>query len=216
MESVSSSFLSIFYSQNLSFKALFILHLPSLSLLPLLLLLLLLLHSREAHPLKSALQNPPKSSFNNTHFNNQFCPSKKVLVPIGLGTEEMEAVILIGVLRRAGADVTVASVEPQLEIEAYGGTRLVADTSISTCCDQVSTLLHCRKHAEDKRLYGAICAAPAVTLLPWGLTRRKQITCHPAFIDKLSTFWAVKSNIQVSGELTTSRGPGTSLSLLCA
>ena len=28
-------------------------------------------------------------------------------------------------------------------------------------------------------------------------------------MDKLPTFWAVKSNIQVSGELTTSRGPGT-------
>lgn len=36
-----------------------------------------------------------------------------------------------------------------------------------------------------------------------------KITGHPAFMDKLSTFWAVKSNIQVSGELTTSRGPGT-------
>lgn len=36
------------------------------------------------------------------------------------------------------------------------------------------------------------------------------MTCHPAFFDKLPTFWAVKSNIQVSGELTTSRGPGTS------
>lgn len=31
------------------------------------------------------------------------------------------------------------------------------------------------KHAEEKRLYGAICAAPAVTLLPWGLTRKKQV-----------------------------------------
>ena len=28
-------------------------------------------------------------------------------------------------------------------------------------------------------------------------------------MDKLPTFWAVKSSIQVSGELTTSRGPGT-------
>lgn len=37
-----------------------------------------------------------------------------------------------------------------------------------------------------------------------------EITCHPAFMDKLPTFRAVKSNIQVSGELTTSRGPGTS------
>ncbi|XP_020206241.1 protein DJ-1 homolog C isoform X1 [Cajanus cajan] len=65
------------------------------------------------------------------------------------------------------------------------------------------------KQAEENRLYGAICAAPAVTLLPWGLLKKKKITCHPAFFDKLPTFWAVKSNIQVSKGLTTSRGPAT-------
>lgn len=32
-----------------------------------------------------------------------------------------------------------------------------------------------RKQAEEKRLYGAICAAPAVTLLPWGLLKRKKV-----------------------------------------
>ncbi|WCJ17704.1 Class I glutamine amidotransferase-like superfamily protein [Euphorbia peplus] len=36
----------------------------------------------------------------------------------------MEVLIIVGVLRRAGADVTVASLEPHLEIEASGGTRL--------------------------------------------------------------------------------------------
>ncbi|KAI3448111.1 hypothetical protein Pfo_004776 [Paulownia fortunei] len=157
-------------------------------------------------------------------------PQKKVLVPIGFGTEEMEAVILIDVLRRAGAEVTVASVEEQLEIEASGGTRLVADAFISACSDETFDLValpggmpgsarlrDCqilqnitKKQAEAKKLYAAICAAPAVTLLPWGLLRRKQTTCHPAFMDKLPNFWAVKSNLQVSGELTTSRGPGTS------
>ncbi|XP_057782949.1 protein DJ-1 homolog C [Salvia miltiorrhiza] len=156
-------------------------------------------------------------------------PLKKVLVPIGFGTEEMEAVIMIDVLRRSGAHVTVASVEDQLEVEAAGGTRLVADAFISACSDQTFDLValpggmpgsarlrDCQvlrditiKHAEAKRLYAAICAAPAVTLLPWGLLKRKQTTCHPAFMDKLPTFWAVKSNLQVSGELTTSRGPGT-------
>lgn len=37
-------------------------------------------------------------------------------VPIGNGSEEMEAVITIDVLRRAGAAVTVASVEDKLEV----------------------------------------------------------------------------------------------------
>lgn len=63
------------------------------------------------------------------------------MVPVGFGTEEMEAVIIVDVLRRAGADVTIASVEPQLEIEASGGTRLVADTSISKCSHQVFDLI---------------------------------------------------------------------------
>ncbi|XP_027161463.1 protein DJ-1 homolog C [Coffea eugenioides] len=167
-------------------------------------------------PSPAANENPPKT--------------KKVLVPIGFGSEEMEAVILVDVLRRAGAEVTLASVEQRLEVEFSGGTRLVADAFVSACSDQIFDLIalpggmpgsarlrDCKilqkmtsKQAEEKRLYGAICAAPAVTLLPWGLLRKKKTTCHPAFIDKLPTFWAVKSNNQVSGELTTSRGPGTS------
>jgi len=62
-------------------------------------------------------------------------------VPIGFGTEEMEAVIIVDVLRRAGAEVIVASVEPQLEVEAAGGTRLIADTSISKCANEVFDLV---------------------------------------------------------------------------
>lgn len=53
----------------------------------------------------------------------------------------MEAVILIDVLRRAGASVVVASVEPELNIEASGGTRLVADTYISNCSNEVFDLV---------------------------------------------------------------------------
>ncbi|KAF3435411.1 hypothetical protein FNV43_RR22500 [Rhamnella rubrinervis] len=178
----------------------------------------------------SPTTSPPPIPITTNANSNASLPSKKVLVPIGFGTEEMEAVIVVDVLRRAGADVTVASVEPQLEIEASSGTKLVADTFISACSNQTFDLValpggmpgsarlrDCEilqkitsNQAEEKRLYGAICAAPAVTLLPWGLLRRKQTTCHPAFMDKLPTFWAVKSKIQVSGGLITSRGPGTS------
>lgn len=31
------------------------------------------------------------------------------------------------------------------------------------------------RQAEEKRLYGAICAAPAVVLVSWGLHRRKKV-----------------------------------------
>ncbi|KAL1557956.1 Protein DJ-1 C [Salvia divinorum] len=60
-------------------------------------------------------------------------PKKPVLVPIGLGTEEMEAVVMIGVSRRSGARVSVAYVEEQLEVEVAGGTTLVADAFMSVC-----------------------------------------------------------------------------------
>ncbi|KAK7252035.1 hypothetical protein RIF29_35719 [Crotalaria pallida] len=178
---------------------------------------------------KPTLPISPITPTTTTDADSSSAPLKKVLVPIAFGTEEMEAVILVHVLRLAGAHVTVASIEPHLQIQAARGTNLVADTSIGACSDQIFDLvalpggmpgsarlrdcdilqkITC-KHAEEKRLYGAISAAPAVTLLPWGLLKKKKITSHPAFFDKLPTFWAVKSNIQVSGGLTTSRGPGT-------
>ena len=53
--------------------------------------------------------------------------AKRVLVPIGTGSEEMEAVITIDVLRRAGAEVTVASVETALEVHCSRGVKIVAD-----------------------------------------------------------------------------------------
>jgi putative intracellular protease/amidase len=57
---------------------------------------------------------------------------KAVLVPIGTGTEEMEAVITIDVLRRAGAAVTVASVEDSLEVtcEHCSGLAVQAMASV--------------------------------------------------------------------------------------
>ena len=63
---------------------------------------------------------------------------KHVLVPIADGTEEMEAVIVAEVLRRAGAEVTLASVEeaddgksPRKEVVCSRGIRIVADKALS-------------------------------------------------------------------------------------
>ncbi|GLJ38673.1 hypothetical protein SUGI_0788320 [Cryptomeria japonica] len=156
---------------------------------------------------------------------------KKVLVPIGFGTEEMEAVILIDVLRRAGSDVTVASVETDLQIEASRRVKLVADRPISACTEEMFDLIVLpggmpgssrlrdseilenitKRQAADGRLYGAICAAPAVALETWGLLKGLRATCHPSFIDKLSSSLTVGSRVQKDGIVTTSRGPGTAI-----
>ncbi|KAF5199591.1 Dj-1 family protein [Thalictrum thalictroides] len=116
---------------------------------------------------------------------------RKVLVPIANGTEPMEAVISIDVLRRAGAEVTVASVEKDLCVDANWGIKLVADAFISDCNDTsfdlislpggmpgASTLRDCeilenlvKKQAADGKVYAAICAAPAVALGSWGLLK---------------------------------------------
>ncbi|WVZ72806.1 hypothetical protein U9M48_021208 [Paspalum notatum var. saurae] len=54
----------------------------------------------------------------------------KVLIPLANASEEMEVVTIIDVLRRANADVVVASAEDGLEVAARYGTRIVADVTL--------------------------------------------------------------------------------------
>jgi len=158
--------------------------------------------------------------------------TKKVLVPVANGTEPLEAVITIDVLRRAGADVAVASVEKQLCVDACHGVKIIADALISDCADTAfdlislpggmpgaATLKDCKtlenivkKQAADDRPYAAICAAPAVALGSWGLLKGLKATCYPSFMEQLSsTASAVESRVQQDGKVVTSRGPGTAM-----
>ena len=156
--------------------------------------------------------------------------SKKVLVPIADGVEEIEAVSIIDVLRRAGAEVTVASVQ-KLQVTASRGVKLVADKPISQCtgetydlialpggmpgaehlrdCQELEVML--KKQDQENRLIAAICASPAVVLLPHGLLDKRRATCHPNFVEKLKETEAAESRVVVDGNCVTSRGPGTAL-----
>ncbi|CAL5053149.1 unnamed protein product [Urochloa decumbens] len=158
---------------------------------------------------------------------------KKVLVPVANGTEPMEAVITVDVLRRAGADVSVASVEPgSATVAAAWGVKLAADTLLADIADAEfdlislsggmpgsSTFRDCKllenmvkKQVEKGKLYAAICAAPAMALGTWGLLNGLKATCYPSFMDKLpSEVHAVESRVQIDGKCVTSRGPGTAM-----
>jgi 4-methyl-5(b-hydroxyethyl)-thiazole monophosphate biosynthesis len=155
---------------------------------------------------------------------------KKVLVPIADGTEEIEAVCIIDVLRRAGAAVTVASTGG-LQVTASRGVKLIADKLIGDCMDETYDLVvlpggmpgagHLRdskdlesiltQQKNQGRLYGAICAAPAIVLQHHGLLGQRQATCHPGFVSYLENMESVESRVVVDGNCVTSRGPGTAL-----
>lgn len=156
--------------------------------------------------------------------------SKKVLVPIADGTEEIEAVCIIDVLRRAGASVTVASVD-KLQVTASRGVKLVADILIADCvngtydlialpggmpgvehlCDSKDLEKILKRQQLDGRLYAAICASPAVVLQHHGLLGQRRATSHPNFIQQLEDTSAAETRVVVDGTCITSRGPGTAL-----
>ncbi len=156
--------------------------------------------------------------------------AKKALVPIADGIEEIESVCIIDVLRRGGAEVTVASVG-DLQVTASRRVKLVADKVIADCAGETFDLIalpggmpgaeHLRdcaqlhKMLEDQKeqglLYAAICASPAVVLGFHGLLDDKKATCHPALADKLKCLEKVDSRVVVDGNCITSCGPGTAI-----
>lgn len=156
---------------------------------------------------------------------------KTVLVPVADGTEELEAVAIIDVLRRAGAAVTVASVSGQHRITASRGVVIVADTLIDDCVDRDYNLVvlpggipgaeHLRdsgpladilRRRHDKGAYtGAICASPAVVLAHHGLLAGRRATGHPGFMDRLACAEPLEDRVVVDGNYLTSRGAGTAV-----
>ncbi len=156
--------------------------------------------------------------------------AKKVLVPIADGSEEIEAVCIVDTLRRAGAEVTVASVD-KLPVTASRGVKLVADALIAPCASQTydcialpggmpgaehlrdSTALigMLRQQKQAGRLYAAICAAPAVVLQPHGLLENVKATCFPALRGALDPAYAAAERVVVDGNCVTSQGPATAI-----
>ena len=155
---------------------------------------------------------------------------KQVLVPLAPGFEEIEAITVIDVLRRAGAKVTVAGTQAG-PIEGSRGIRVTADKLLQEVHAEQFDLMvlpggakgveNLRLHPRvipllkeffaEHKLVGAICAAPSL-LAGAGLIKGKKATSHPSVKEKVEDA-AVYSEERVvtDGKLVTSRGPGTAM-----
>ena len=68
-----------------------------------------------------------------------------------------------------------------------------------------------KRQEKEGRLYGAICASPAVVLQSHGFIKGRKATCHPGFSDMLENKEEINSRVVVDGNCVTSRGPGTAI-----
>ncbi|KAK2949149.1 putative DJ-1/PfpI family protein [Blattamonas nauphoetae] len=153
----------------------------------------------------------------------------KVLVPLYTAFEELEALSIVDLLRRAGVIVTTASITGQKLVTAGQGVNIEADTLFSDVqnepfdciavpggmghpalgtCEPLLNLL--RTYVKDQsKTVAAICAAPFY-LGEAGVLDGKKATCYPALLPKLKCAERKEDPLVIDGNVITSRGPGTS------
>ena len=153
----------------------------------------------------------------------------KVLIPLAQGCEELEAVTVINILRRAGIEVSSAGLDA-LPVRASRGTTLVPNTTLDAVLEHDYDMVvlpgglpgttHLRndarildlvkRMAQGGKYAAAICAAPSV-LAAAGLLDGKRATCYPTCLDDFPRVNLQTAAVVEDGKLITSRGPGTAM-----
>ena len=155
----------------------------------------------------------------------------QVLVPLAQGCEELEAITITDLLVRAGITVTTAGLDKQ-PVTASRGITIIPDTSIDAVLDKTYDLIvlpgglpgadHLRddeniqkilkNHADKGKYIGAICAAPKA-MAAAGLLEGKKATAYPGVLEALGNeqIDVKDSDIEIDGNIVTSRGPGTAM-----
>jgi len=154
---------------------------------------------------------------------------KTALVLFAEGSEELEAVTIVNILRRAGVTVTLAGITAGA-LRGSRGVSITPDTTLDAVLagsfDMVvlpggqpgtnnlqadaRVLKLVRQMADQGKFVAAICAAPAV-LAAAGLLDGKQATCYPSCLDGFPQVHLQTAAIVEDGRLITSRGPGTAM-----
>lgn len=161
----------------------------------------------------------------------------KALVPLAQGCEELEAVTIIDLLRRANIEVVTAGLTAE-PVKASRGVVLVPDTTLqrAAAMDDIDIIvlpgglpgadnladsplvirLIQEMYAAGKYI-AAICAAPRV-LAKAGVLEGKTVTAYPGFIegDDFPGLNYTGRAVEQDGKVITSRGPGTAMDFTLA
>ncbi len=166
------------------------------------------------------------------NFTHGGTKNMKALIPIAPGFEEVEALTVVDILRRAGVEVVMAGTPASdvTPIEGRNRIMVLADTTLNKAAkddydiiilpggaggtevlrndERVKDL--CRKQLHRDGLMAAICAAPVV-LADAGLLDGRTVTCHPGVKDKLSGATVIHDRVVIDKNLVTSQSPGTAM-----
>lgn len=155
--------------------------------------------------------------------------NKKVIVPLAEGFEEIEALTIVDILRRANVAVTMAALE-SLHVTGAHGIVVVADALLkeldgnafdmialpgglpgatNLAADATTQALLKEFDAKGKAI-AAICAAPYA--LKTAGVLKKSYTCYPGFQAKIAhDGYNAKDKVIHDSNITTSQGPSTAM-----
>jgi 4-methyl-5(b-hydroxyethyl)-thiazole monophosphate biosynthesis len=152
-----------------------------------------------------------------------------VLLPLAQGSEDLEAITVLNILRRAGIEAVSASLDGQA-IRGSRGTIIVPDTSLEEALKRdfdmvvlpggqpgtnnlkadariIELVQNMAKHG---RYVCAICAAPSI-LATAGLLNEKRATSFPGALSAFPNVLLQQQAVVEDGKFITSRGPGTAM-----
>lgn len=155
---------------------------------------------------------------------------KKIAVHLAEGFEEIEAVSIIDVLRRAKFQVSVISVTENLEVTGSHGIKIMADQLFSAVNYDIIDMIvlpggmpgttNLNNHlglreqilnfSESQKPLAAICAAPLV-FGNLGILKGKKATCYPGFENQLNGAVVTNENIVIADNIITGKGVGVAI-----
>ncbi len=142
------------------------------------------------------------------------------------GFEEVEALTVVDLLRRADVEVLTVSVNNTLEVIGAHDIKILCDISADEIELSDGVILPggipgvpnlgaderiisaINQHYDNKKLVAAICAAPTL-LHEMGILNNVKATCYPSMLNKMVNAEAVEEDVVISGNIITSKGPGT-------